>query len=298
MLYVWSRREFSTAIERSSVAGIQRVPLIRSMRSIAARGAQREPEAAVAREALLRREVVDVERARVDAHAARGRRAVDDDERVAARAGARRRSRRSTSRCAGTRRRRRRPGRGASGVSPGAVSQTCGSSRCGAARVTCGELRRELADHEVRAAPLDEPERRRVPEERRAADAEQHLVAVGEREEVGETAADAARRPTARRRGGGSCRGSRARRRRARRRPRRAPSTDRIRTAVARQQLRAEASDRSGVVMPQLYGSGQRQDLVEIRRADSRAGRRDRAPRWCRSRRRCSRCRSARSARR
>ena len=54
------------------------------MRSTARGRAAREPEAAVAREALLRREVVDVERVGREAHAARGRRAVDDDERVTA----------------------------------------------------------------------------------------------------------------------------------------------------------------------------------------------------------------------
>ena len=45
--------------------------------------------------------------------------------------------------------------------------------------------------------------------ERRAAVAEQHLVAVGQREQLGEPVADARARPTARRRAGGSCRGSR-----------------------------------------------------------------------------------------
>src|SRR5207245_5821226 len=47
--------------------------------------AEREPQATFAREALLWREVVDVERVWVDPHAARGGRAVYDHERVAAR---------------------------------------------------------------------------------------------------------------------------------------------------------------------------------------------------------------------
>src|SRR5262249_37471326 len=42
------------------------------------------------------------------------------------------------------------------------------------------ELRGELAEHEVLAALLDEPEDRGVPEHRRPAVAEQHLVAVGQ----------------------------------------------------------------------------------------------------------------------
>ena len=55
-----------------------------------------------------------------------------------------------------------------------------------------GELRGELADHEVGAALGDQAERRRVPEQGRAAVAEEHFVAVGEREEIGEPAADPA----------------------------------------------------------------------------------------------------------
>ena len=47
-----------------------------------------------------------------------------------------------------------------------------------------GELRRELAEHEVLAAALDEAERGGVPERGRAAVAEQHLVPVGQREQV------------------------------------------------------------------------------------------------------------------
>ena len=68
---------------------------------------------------------------------------------------------------------------------------TTGSSRNGAARGDGGELGGELAEHEVLGPPLDEAERGGVPERGAAAVAEQHLVAVGEREQVGEAGADA-----------------------------------------------------------------------------------------------------------
>ena len=49
-----------------------------------------------------------------------------------------------------------------------------------------GELRRELAEHQMLGALLDDAEGGRVPEQGAAAGAEQHLVAVGEREQLGE----------------------------------------------------------------------------------------------------------------
>ena len=55
-----------------------------------------------------------------------------------------------------------------------------------------GELRRELAEAQVLAAPVDEPERGGVPERRGAAVAEQHLVAVGQREQLGQPVAQRA----------------------------------------------------------------------------------------------------------
>ena len=55
-----------------------------------------------------------------------------------------------------------------------------------------GELAGELAEHEVLAAPLDEPERGDVPEHRRAAVAEHDLPPVGQGEQLGEAAADVA----------------------------------------------------------------------------------------------------------
>ena len=52
-----------------------------------------------------------------------------------------------------------------------------------------GELRRELAEAQVLAALVDEPEGGGVPEAGGAAVAEQHLVAVGEGEQLGEPVA-------------------------------------------------------------------------------------------------------------
>ena len=54
-----------------------------------------------------------------------------------------------------------------------------------------GELRRELPEAQVLAAPVDEPERGGVPERRGAAVAEEHLVAVGEGEQLGQPVAQA-----------------------------------------------------------------------------------------------------------
>ena len=136
---------------------------------------------------------------RVDAHAAGGRRAVDDDERV------------------GTVRPVHRHGdagrrlvvRVRVDVALDVVDELRRLARFGLAHLRVvevrarfdvhrGELRRELAEHEVRAAPLDEAERGRVPEQRGTADPDQHFVAVGQREQVAYARADAARRPTSR----------------------------------------------------------------------------------------------------
>ena len=98
VLYVWSRREFSSVIvqARATPAPSGRIAPTRSMRSIGGRRQQREPEPAVGGERLLRREVVGVELRRVDAHPGRGGRAVDQHEAVGVGAAARRPSRRST----------------------------------------------------------------------------------------------------------------------------------------------------------------------------------------------------------
>ena len=135
---------------------------------------------------------------------------------------------------------------------------TCGSSRCGAARRDRRELRRELADHEVRAAPLDRARTRPRP---RTASSRRCRAAPRSRR-----GARRARRgprgcgapPSAHRRGGGSCRGSRARRRRARRPLRRAPSTGRSRSVRRAGAARAGAIDvgRAGARCSPLHDNG------------------------------------------
>ncbi len=66
-----------------------------------------------------------------------------------------------------------------------------GEERCG--RDCLGELGGELAEGEVLAALLDQSERGRVPERGGAAVGEQHLIAVGQVEQLGQPGA--ARRP-------------------------------------------------------------------------------------------------------
>ncbi len=74
------------------------------------------------------------------------------------------------------------PGAGLGGDDLGIREVRCGGDRG-------GELGGELAEDEVLAALLDEPERRRVPERGGAAVAEQHLVAVGQVEQLGQPVA-------------------------------------------------------------------------------------------------------------
>ena len=84
-----------------------------------------------------------------------------------------------------------RPGRGV-GREPGSDSITCGRLEVGRGRCRLGELRGELAEGEVLAAPFDEAEGGHVPEGRRAAVAEHDLVAVGEAEQLGQARSQAA----------------------------------------------------------------------------------------------------------
>ena len=74
----------------------------------------------------------------------------------------------------------------ACGRVPGSAATTSGSSSQGAAAVAFGELRGELAEGVVAGAALDQAERGRLPEGGRAAEGEQHLVAVGEAEQAGQ----------------------------------------------------------------------------------------------------------------
>ena len=205
VLYVWSSREFSIATARSSVTRRPALAL-RVARSARSRGAS-------SRRARGRRRSRSTSAARSSRRRSRRRRRGPRPRPTCRRPA---RARRPSGRCTGT-------------VTPVDVS-LCGyayaspstwSGRLGAlarrrlahlrvVEVRCGagdggELRRELADHEMGAPAFDEAERRRIPEQRRAAVADQHLVAIGKREQVGEPGADATRRPTARLRGGGSC---------------------------------------------------------------------------------------------
>ena len=138
-----------------------------------------DPQSAVGGEALLRGEVVDVDVGRVPRQAARRRGGVDEDELVVARP----LRPASVHRHAG---RRLVVGQGVDvdGVVGDGVGMVAGlrrdDRRVGEVRgggAGIGELAGELAEHEVLAAPLDEPERGDVPEHRRAAVAEHDLPA-------------------------------------------------------------------------------------------------------------------------
>ncbi len=116
--------------------------------------------------------------------AAGGRGAVDDHQRVRRRrprSAEPARSRRSRSRCA-PRRRRPRPATAAgSAIEPGSAVVTTGSSRCGAAVDGGRELGRELAEAARARCGVDQGDDGQVPEQRRAAVAEHHLIAVRQR---------------------------------------------------------------------------------------------------------------------
>ena len=206
------------------------------MRSIAAGEHEREPEPAVAGEALLRREVVDVE--------------VGRDRR-----GARRRPT-----CASTSTRPSAPGRRDVGhhaggrlvvrVRVGVDGRVGDQLGVGAGlRLDARPGRRGTARRAVTAANFDEnspntrcsarrsmrPKAAASQNDGAAAVAEQHLVAVGQREQVGEPGADATDDRRAPRAGGGWCRGSvRADVGERPAPPRAAPSTARIRSARRR----------------------------------------------------------------
>ena len=158
----------------------------------------RDPQAAVGGEALLRCEVVDVGVGDVDRQAACARRGVDGDQRVV---GAR-----------GTDDGHSNTGRRLVVGPPDEVDAAevvDGQSR----RIRCGsriggdhrggveerrllgdrrELGAELAVGQVQRTLLDQAERRRIPERSGAAVGQHHLVALGQREQVGETRADRA----------------------------------------------------------------------------------------------------------
>ena len=193
--------------ERGRVVGLVEARLLECDRQVEARGhpaarrgdaldargrggrTQRKPESAVAGEALLWSEVVHVELVGDDAEPARSRRRVDDDEPVG---------------LVGAYHREHDAGRRLVvregvhvdirvGLGDGSGTRRA-LDHLGIFEMRCRahdsrELRRELAAHEMLRAPLDEPKRRGVPERGRTAVAEQHFVAVGEREQSRETIA-------------------------------------------------------------------------------------------------------------
>ena len=189
------------------------------------RRGRREPEATVGRQALLRGEVVDVDLARLEAQTAGRRGGVDDHEPVGAGGPLERHGHAGGGLVVGEavgvdvgvgHRERVRAGIGEE------VGRLVEVRRGGG---DLGELRRELAEAEVLAAPIDEPEARRRPRTRWC-----RRCRAAPRSRRGGRAARPARcgapRPrTAPGPAGGRCRGSRGRRRPAPRRPRGGPST-------------------------------------------------------------------------
>ena len=183
VLRVWFRRELSIAVVQAEAVGDPAAgggdpgdPLERG------RGQDRQPQAAVGAEALLRREVVDVGGRDVDRGPAGRGGAVDDDQRV--RVGARRsagpgRWRRSRSRCAPRRRRRRRRPRWAARPSRRSAVTTLGLVEVGGGGRRRGELGRELPEAGVGAAAARSARTTAsVPEQGRAAVAQHDLVPV------------------------------------------------------------------------------------------------------------------------
>ena len=79
-----------------------------------------------------------------------------------------------------------------SGALPGSALMMIGSPTNGFLATAGGELRAELAVGQVQRPLVDQPERRGIPERRRAAVAEDDLVAVGHREKFAQPVADPA----------------------------------------------------------------------------------------------------------
>ena len=189
-------REFSIAVCSERKAGCQRSPAPSSSLDPRDRGRaeQRQPEAAVGAEGLLRGEVVGVGLGGVERQAAGAGGGVDEDQRVArVLAGAATSTMtpvevslwaQAITSAAGS--------AAGSGASPGSASTRIGSARKGAAGGRLGELLRELAVGEVQGALAHEPGGGGVPEGGRAAVAERDLVAVGQAEELAEARAHAA----------------------------------------------------------------------------------------------------------
>ena len=180
------------AIFRSRNAGTQRPDAaIDSIRSTAAGRQQGEPQPAVGGEALLRGEVVDVELRRIHRQAAGCRGGVEGHQGAGIRAGHPRGGdrdtggglvvRRAVQVDAGLGGEHRRAAR--VGGDDGRGAQVRGGLR------GLGELRAELAEGQELRAVVDQAERGDVPERGRAAVAQDHLVPVGQREQLREARA-------------------------------------------------------------------------------------------------------------
>ena len=201
VLYVWSLSEFSSAVSERQERGNPALgggklgdPLLRG-------GAeQRDPQAAVAGEGLLRGEVVGVRVGEAHRQTAGARGRVDQHQRVAAsrQAAARGPSLRWRSRCAP--RSPRRPARSGApsarriGSVAGVGGDDDGVLQERRAGGDGGELGGELAVGEVQRAALDQAEGGGVPEGGGAAVAQRDLIAVGQREQLAQAGADLRRR--------------------------------------------------------------------------------------------------------
>ena len=215
------------------------------------RRAQRDPQAAVGGEALLRGEVVDVDVVGAPGETTGARRGVDHDQRavVAARRSARRHRyaggglvvcQRVDVDPDGRRERRVRAGRAGD---HDRVVEVRGRRR------RFRELHRELAEREVLAPAFDDPEGGDVPERGGAAVAEHHLPAVGQTRRADAARCAASRPRTSPAPGGARCRARWRPRRRAHRRPRAAPSRARSRN------VRRGAADRPEWLYERLRGA-------------------------------------------
>ncbi len=176
----------NSGIQRSEACSA-RDPLLRR------RAEQRDPQAAVGGEALLRREVVGVDLRDVDGQPAGAGRGVDRDERVGGAGRAKHRRHHAGGGLVVS----PRDQVGPLGLDPRRVGRVAGVGRdddgiCEerSAGGDGGELLRELAESQVQRAALDEAERRGVPERCRAAVAERYLIALGQREQLAQPAAD------------------------------------------------------------------------------------------------------------
>ena len=198
MLYVWSLSEFSSAVCRDRNAGIQRSrPVELGDALLRRRAEQRQPQAAVGGEALLRREVIGIHVGYVDRQAAGAGCGVDQHERLTPLGGAldrRHHARRSLvvrpRDHVGAASAAAQPTAAGSGASPGSAVTTTGSPRNGALGADRGELLRELTEGQVRRTLARRAERGRVPERGRAAVAERDLVPIGQREQLAQARAN------------------------------------------------------------------------------------------------------------